>query len=342
VADGGSIGSAREPSVHIGLTAYRRTTYIGEAIESVLGQSFEDWQLTVCDNGPGGGEVERAVEPYLGDPRVSYLATGRELSLAENWTNALNQGRTPYVAVLNDDDRYHPNYLRRRVAALEAHRECGFAYSEWVGIDETGAVTLRVPPKFPEGVLPREVMADWFTQQNLVVPPAIVLRRSAAEAVGAYFDEQWQYCDWELWARMAAHYPAYYFAEPDCDFRRHSDAYTFTERETAGHILAMVDSIEQRFAREVEGFEPTRRARARNRSRILLHIAGDTHRAGGWKSSGALYRRALREYPPTFFSYGSLSMLGRSALGAQGSKVASRLRRLGARAGVTPGDSSRA
>ena len=85
--------------VDVGLTAYRRATYICEAIESVLAQTFDRWRLTVCDNGPGGGEIERAIQPYLSDPRVVYLATTRDLTLAANWTNALNQGTGPYVAV---------------------------------------------------------------------------------------------------------------------------------------------------------------------------------------------------------------------------------------------------
>jgi glycosyltransferase involved in cell wall biosynthesis len=341
VSDEGGIGSATEPSVDIGLTAYRRTTYLAEAIESVVAQTFQNWRLTVCDNGPGGGAIEDLTRSYLSDARVTYLATRRELPLAENWTNALSQGTGRYVAVLNDDDRYHPDFLRRRVDALEAHPECAFAYAEWVGIDEHGAVTQRVPPKFPEGVLLREVMAEWFTRQNLVVPPAIIVRRAACEHVGAFFDSRWQYCDWELWARLAAHYPAYYLTEPDNDFRRHSGAYTFSDRESADHLLEMLEHIEALFMREVESFRPSRLTRARNRSRMLLHIAGDAHRGGGWKASRGLYGRALRVYPPTFFAYPSISMVGRTILGKSGSRVLSKALRFVRRDGEATASSPR-
>jgi len=332
--------SSRDATVDVGVTAYRRATYIREAIESVLAQTFDRWHLTVCDNGLGGGEIQKAVEPYTADPRVSYQATGRHLSLAENWTYALNQGRARYVAVLNDDDRWHPNYLHSRVEALDLHPECGFAFSEWVEVDELGNVSSRAPVRFTEGVLPRELLAGWLTRQNLVVPPAILVRRSAAETVGAYFDEAWQYCDWELWVRLAARFPAYYLARQDNDFRRHQAAYTFTERESAEHLLAMFDHIEGHFRRELDGFTLSPATRARNRSQILLNIASDTHRAGGWKASNVLYRRALRVYPPTFFTYTSLTMVGRSLLGRRGYRVASRLFRIlrggGASGGSAP------
>ncbi|MDQ3671855.1 MAG: glycosyltransferase [Actinomycetota bacterium] len=319
---------ATTPSVDVGLTAYRRATFIGEAIESVLGQTFDHWQLTICDNGVGGGEIERVVQAYLDDPRVSYRATGRELSLAENWTSALNQGNGRYAAVLNDDDRWHPGFLRARVEALEAHPECAFAFSSCVLIDEHGEEIVRWPLHRQEGVLERLEATRWLIRENPIVPPAIIVRRSACEAVGSFFDDTWQYCDWELWARMAARFPVYYLPRHDNDNRRHTAAYTFGEREPPDQLLDMFDHLEETFALEVEGFGLSRVERARIRSQILLRAASDVHIGVGWKGSGQTYRRALREYPPTLFGRTSLTMLARSLLGKRGSRLVSRLLRV--------------
>jgi glycosyltransferase involved in cell wall biosynthesis len=319
-------------TVDVGLTAYRRATYIQEAIDSVLAQTFERWQLTICDNGEEDCGLERIVGHYLSDPRVTYTRTGRELSAAENWTNALNQGAGPYVAVLNDDDRWHPEYLEARVDALEQHRECGFAFSAWIQIDEHGREMSRAPARFPEGVISRENLAYWFMRENLVVPPAIVLRRSACESVGPYFDGNWQYMDWELWARLAARFPAFYLACHDSDFRRHPTTVTRAERESPGRLLAMLDHLEDLFAGEVGTSRLTRVERGRTRSRILLRAASDVHGSGGWRMSGPTYRRALREYPPTVFSRVSLTMLAKTLLGKRGSRAVARtLRAVGLR-----------
>lgn len=313
-----------EPSatyVDVGLTAYRRVTFIDEAIGSVLAQTYPHWRLTICDNGLGGGDVERAAQPYLDDPRVSYRATGRELVQADNWTNALNQGTGPYVAVLNDDDRWHPGYLAARVEALEAHPECGFACSEWVQIDEGGVEIMRAPAVFAEGVLPRLRSAQWLIRHNAIVPPAIVIRRSACDAVGPFFDPTWQYFDWELWSRLAARYPVYYLARQDNDFRRHSAAFTYSEREPPEQLVAMFDHLERVFTREVEGFRLSSLDRARIRSQILLRAAADVFPGIGWKGSGPTYRRALREYPPAFFDRISLTLLAKSLLGKRGTRL---------------------
>jgi glycosyltransferase involved in cell wall biosynthesis len=313
--------------VDIAIPAYRRATYIAEAIESVLAQTYDRWRLTVCDNGPGGGEIEQAVRPYLSHPRVSYVASGQELSLAENWTRAINQGTGPYVALLPDDDRWHRGFLGARVEALAAHPECGFVFGEWVQVDEHGNEIARSSVRFAEGVVSREVLAHWLTRQNIVVDPTIVIRRSAFQAVGAAFDPAWHYADWENFARLAARFPAYYLAKNDCDWRRHTQAITFTKREKPEQLLAMVAHLERVFARELDSFRPGRLERARNRSRILLHSAGDVHGAGGWRRSGALYRRALREYPPSVFEVTSLQMLAHTLVGRRVSRAVAQVAR---------------
>jgi glycosyltransferase involved in cell wall biosynthesis len=307
--------------VDIAIPAYRRAKYIGEAIESVLAQTYDRWRLTVCDNGPGGGEIEQAVRPYLSDPRVYYTASGQETSLAENWTRGMHQGTGTYVAILSDDDRWHPGFLGARVEALAAHPECGFVFSEWIQVDEHGNEVQRSSVRFAEGVVSRDILAHELTRHNIVGETTVVVRRSAYHAVGAAFDPAWHYTDWEMWARLAARFPAYYLVRRDSDWRRHSQAVTFTRREEPEQLLAMVAHVERMFERELDGFRPGRLERARNRSRILLRSAGDVHGAGGWRRSGALYRRALWEYPPSLFEVTSLRMLAHTLVGRRVSRA---------------------
>jgi hypothetical protein len=251
------------------------------------------------------------------------------------------QGTAPYVALLNDDDRWRPGFLEVRVAALREHAECGFAFGEWVQVDERGNEVSRAPFRFPKGPVRREVLGWWFTRQN-IVPPTLLVRRAALEAAGGAFDEHWHYCDWEMWARIAARFPAYYVRQQDCDIRRHSTANAFAAREDPDRLVEMVAHIEREFEREVDGFEISGRDRRRNRSRILLNAAGDVYQGGGLRASGALHRRAIAEYPPTLFAESSLRMLARSVLGRRGARTVRRaLRSLRLRGrSETPSDGS--
>jgi glycosyltransferase involved in cell wall biosynthesis len=309
---GGSPHVHAAPSVDVGLPVALRATFLPDAIESVLGQSFEAWRLVVSDNGPGGGDVERAVQPYLSDPRVAYMPTGLAVPLAENWTRALNFGTAPYVAVLNDDDRWHPEYLAARVEALEAHPECGFAFSPWTLIDEVGDEIVRSPCRFAEGVVSRQVLAHAFVRENLVVPSAPLVRRRSCEEVGAAFEGNWHYSDWDLYARLAARFSAYYVASHDNEYRRHVSAYTFHARVDPSGIIEMAAAIEARFHREVDGFELTKAERRKARSSMLLSSAADVHQRGGWRPAVSLFLAALRIYPPAALQRQALGMYARS------------------------------
>ena len=324
-------GAAQEDDVvvDVGMPAYGGAEYLAEAIESVLAQTFTRWRLAICENGPGGGPIAEAARPYLADPRVRYLATGTELPMADNWTNALHQGSAPYVALFHDDDRWHPDFLANRVWALETHPACGFAYAQFVEIDGQGRQTWWAPVENEEGVLDQSTLAGILTRSNPIVPPAIVVRRSAYEAVGAAFDPQWHYCDWEMWARLAARFPAYYLARHDNDYRRHPLANTYARREDPAVLLAMIDRLESVFAAELPEFRLDHRDRSHNRSHILLQSAWDVHQVGGWRRSGPLYRAALRQFPLAVLDRMSLDMVAGSVLGRRGSEAtASVLRHL--------------
>jgi len=301
--------------VDVAITAYRHARYIAEAIESVLAQTFRDWRLTIFENGPGGGEIECAVAPYLSDPRVAYQASGAELTVDANFTRAIRHGTAEYVALLHDDDRWHPDFLASRVAALDANPECAFAFSGWVQIDEQGVAGELSPLRFAHGVLPRAALARALVQRNPVVAATAVVRRSAYEAVGAAFERRWLFCDWEMWSRLAAQFPAFYLARRDTDFRRHLQSNTFATREEPERLLALADHVERLLAPHLDTQRRGRIDRARRRSRILLRAASDVHTGGGWRVSAALYRRALREYPPTVMHRRSLRMLAYTVVG---------------------------
>lgn len=328
-----------KPRVDVGVPAYRRADFLAEAIESVRAQTLTDWRLTVCDNGPGGGPIEDAVRPYLNDPRIAYRSSGREVTLAENWTAAI-QGTAPYVGLLNDDDRWHPRFLEVRVSALEAHPECGFAFSGTTYIDHGGAMRGLSKLQFGEGVVSREALARRMIGSNVTVPSTILVRRDAYVAVGGSFDPAWLYSDYEMWARIAAKFPAYHLHMHDNDYRRHSLALTASGREDPEVLLAMMDVIRRQFEREIPGFCVGRLERRQVRSTQLLRAASSVHRAaGGWSRSSPLYLRALREYPPTLFSYESMQMIGRSILGRRAARTVARTaRRLAGRLSATTSD----
>ena len=108
--------------VSVIMPAYNYAQFIGAAIESVLGQSWQDWELIIVDD--GSTDATPAVIAGFHDPRIRALRrqNGGEAA-ARN--SGLDLARGEYISFLDADDLYLPNALADRVAFLETHPEYG-------------------------------------------------------------------------------------------------------------------------------------------------------------------------------------------------------------------------
>lgn len=106
-------------TVSIVTPAHRAETLLPEAVRSVLGQSFEDWELVIVSD--DGVDYETLLRAHgLSDPRFRFLTSGAIGGGAARARNvALDRIETPYVAILDADDRFKPRKLERAVLALE-------------------------------------------------------------------------------------------------------------------------------------------------------------------------------------------------------------------------------
>jgi GT2 family glycosyltransferase len=267
-------GRPSEPAVDIGMPAYRRPKFIGEAIESVLAQTYTNWVLVVSENGPGGGDVEAAVRRYTSDPRVRYVATGENLGPAANWTRLVQGGTAPYFTLIQDDDRWDPDFLARRVAFLERHPSCGFVYSGERKMDQHGRAiaaerTRSLPVKdvadvLPEGIYqPREYIQSLYRYKlgGIHTPSicslGVMSRRSALEAVGAVFDETYPFLYWdvELYLRMALRFPTGFMAIKDATQRIHHPSITSEANFDGEHWIRYHEYHADWFRRELPGLK---------------------------------------------------------------------------------------
>ncbi len=105
------------PRVAVVVPAYGVAHLVGEALDSLLAQSMPDWECVVIDDG-APDDVAGAVAPYLADPRIHFLATANQgVSGARN--TAIAATTAPYIALLDGDDRFCPDYLARTLARLD-------------------------------------------------------------------------------------------------------------------------------------------------------------------------------------------------------------------------------
>jgi glycosyltransferase involved in cell wall biosynthesis len=115
--------SKSHPLVSFGLPVRNGAPTIGEAIESVLAQTIDDWELVVSDNASSDGTSEICASYAAHDPRIRYIPSGRDLSLHDNFRAAFHHSSGTYFRWYGDDDWLEPQYAERTVAALEESPE---------------------------------------------------------------------------------------------------------------------------------------------------------------------------------------------------------------------------
>jgi glycosyltransferase involved in cell wall biosynthesis len=189
--------------VSVVMTAHNEAPLIGEAVASILAQTFTDFELIVVDDGSTDGTAD--VVERFGDPRVRVVRqanTGQPRAM----NRGIREARGDLVARHDADDLSLPERFGRQVAFLDAHPD--------VALVGTGALLRnaagrdRVFHAVPSSQGVRRALA-WG---NPIVHTSVMMRRAAVEQAGAYADMQFE--DYDLWIRMAAAFPLANIAAP--------------------------------------------------------------------------------------------------------------------------------
>jgi glycosyltransferase involved in cell wall biosynthesis len=326
------------------MPAFRRPQFIGEAIESVLSQTHRNWRLVVSENGPGGGEVEAAVRPYTDDPRIHYVATGKNLGPAANWTRLIRAGSAPYVTLIQDDDRWDPDFLAHRVEFLDRHASCAFVFSgtramdrdgREVAVERTRSLAIKdVSEVLSEGAYaPREYFSSMYRHQlGGIHTPAIcsvgvMSRRTALEAVGEYFDESYPFLFWdvELYLRMALRFPTGFLAVRDATQRLHHPSLT-SQAASDGELWIRWHEYHGGWIRRSLPGVRLPRQFDQLRSKAYIMAALDALERQNRRLSARYLRSAVRAYPASLLNprvaAGAIGLL----LGSRGAHALGRAR----------------
>lgn len=194
------------PACSVVMTAYNEERWIGDAIASVLAQTVPDLELIVVDDGSTDGTVEQ-VRRFGDDPRVRLVE--QENGGPSRARNAgIAAAHSEWVAFLDSDDLWMPDYLERVRAELAAHPGAGLAYIEAWRLDADGrffrepAMARQNPPAEPPEDA-TEFLRLLIERGNFVFVSATI-RRAVLEEVGGFKDDLFSCEDFDLWIRILA------------------------------------------------------------------------------------------------------------------------------------------
>ena len=183
------------PRVSVTIVVYNGAQFIGEAIDSLLAQTFADFEVIVVDD--GSTDETASILAAIDGPRL-YVLSQNNQGIPRARNRALRHTRGGYVAVLDADDIAHPNRLAEQVAFLDAHPAVVAVGSAYRQVDMLRERTVDIVPPLEDVSIRRAMISG-----SPFCHSSVMMRRAALEQVGPY-DEDFRFSqDYELWSRLA-------------------------------------------------------------------------------------------------------------------------------------------
>jgi glycosyltransferase involved in cell wall biosynthesis len=192
-------GNTRKISVV--MAVYNGEPHMREAIESIVSQTFSDFEYILLDDGSSDGTLEILQEYEKRDKRIRVLQNQGNIGLTKSLNKGILASRGEYVARMDADDISHPKRFELQTAFLDSNQNCGVVGSWYVKIDEQGKELWR--KKLP---LKDEEIKNLLIKSNVFPHASAMVRRAALDKVGLY-NESWKLSqDYELWFRIGSQY----------------------------------------------------------------------------------------------------------------------------------------
>jgi len=209
------------PTVSVLMPAYNGEKYIGQAIESVLSQSFSDLELIVVDDG-SVDDTMAIVERYMSDSRLVCLESVGNKGVAAARNRALSHSNGRFISFLDQDDAWLPNKLEVQVKILEDNPDVAMVHSDVMVMDEVGFVVNRDDylVSMDSVINVRNIFPELFARCDIQVL-TVLLRKSVLDNTGWFNEELAGVDDYELWLRIAKRYSVAHIKTALAMYRKH-------------------------------------------------------------------------------------------------------------------------
>ncbi|OAG28326.1 glycosyltransferase family 2 protein [Thermodesulfatator autotrophicus] len=192
------------PLVSVIIPTYNRKAFLKEAIESVLAQSFKNFELIVVDDGSTDDT------PYLATRyHIRYVRKQKRQGVSAARNTGIRLAKGSFIAFLDSDDLWLPEKLAKQIVFFKKNPEAVAVQTEEIWIRRGKRVNPRQRHKKPSGYF-----FDRALELCLISPSGVMLKREVFDKIGL-FDESFPACeDYELWLRLLARYPVFLINEP--------------------------------------------------------------------------------------------------------------------------------
>lgn len=214
------------PTVSVIIPSYNHERFIEECIQSVLNQTFQDFEIIITDD----ASIDRTVEliEQFKDSRIKLFRhlKNKGASIATN--NCITHAQGKYIAMLSSDDAWYPEKLAIQVEYLEQHPEIRAVFGKVDWVDERGQpITNKIFPHKEAFDVSNRTRFEWlnyfFYRGNCLCHPCSLVRRECYQEIGFLNPAFANIPDFDLWIRLCLHYEITILDHKLIRFRRMAD-----------------------------------------------------------------------------------------------------------------------
>lgn len=207
------------PKVSIVMPTYNRSRLIMETIDSVLCQTYANWELIIVDDGSTDNTEEIVVG--FNDSRIKFYKAGRTGIVGKIKNIGIEKTNGDLIAFLDSDDLWDNTKLAKQVDALQQYPDAAFSLTSGYNFKMAGK-PLEYFYKQREGIRYDNIFIAFFKSEVAVIMPSLVFRKPCLQTTGL-FDESKSFADVEFVLKLAKNFKAVILYEP-LVFRRIHDA----------------------------------------------------------------------------------------------------------------------
>jgi glycosyltransferase involved in cell wall biosynthesis len=231
------------PRVSVVMTVYNGQRFLREAVDSILNQTYADFELIVIDD--GSTDATPDILDSYDDPRLRVVTQPR-MGRVKSLNRGVGMAPGEYIAIMDADDVSMPERLKEQVRWLDAHPGTAVVGTGTVIIDENGRTSRQYPQPMSAVAIRRALLEGRVSPPH----PSAMFRKACFEVVGGYREWFKQAMDYDLWLRMVERYDIDCLPELLFHYRQNLEGIThrqyFQQKHSAAFALQCAERRRER------------------------------------------------------------------------------------------------
>jgi glycosyltransferase involved in cell wall biosynthesis len=245
-------------TVSVCIPTYNGVKYLKECLDSVLAQTFTDFEILIVDDRSSDNTVNIAQEYATRDPRIRVIVNERNLGLVGNWNRCIELAQGEWIKFVFQDDLIAPTCLEKMLAASKPDCPIIACHRNFVFEDNATEETRKEYQKFLtylsiDEIFPGvkeisavdycQAMLDHLGANFIGEPTSVMLHKSVFRQFGIFNSYLLNICDFEFWTRVAIHTGLIYVPETLATFRIHNTATSAKNKNSRRYRAWLLDIL---------------------------------------------------------------------------------------------------